>query len=645
MSDTMEIALGTPVISRSRHGFVSHVKPSDTNSFVLGGGTMQRTQSTLEIVWDNNTITREIPDGIAWDWVRQAERANLPHVADHAERRQAALDAERARHLENEEHAKAARLARQKFEEDYGPLIPANAKAVIVAERVRDDSDSMSDYFGSITEETVILAFSAHTRDLFPELRKAARNFDATAFLADAPADAEHREKWSMGAGYYLKTGYRHSDGWQVRKVTLRGVQSLPMGKWAVPADRPQAQATAVAGSVRIEEHTHTKRGFQMFIVIMAERVERDEFDRLRGAAEALGGWYSRPWGSTPGGFAFKEMSDAQAFADGLGSQAAPSDKPAGNAGMAQKLRDLADRLQADIDHALRDRQTNTPKRQREAATARQEGYKLQRAQFGLRKLADMHDTGTVPPILAKLATKAAAVTLAASRIDRSNAGYYDAGIDTGKPESNSPEALAFWELLGGSSDETRKAEELRAKVDGLRFANIPGFFPTPAAVVAQMLDHMHLPTSSAIVVLEPEAGSGAILDQVQELAPNAELVAFERHSSLCDVLRLKGYAVTQSDFLEAAPSPLVDLVLMNPPFENGQDVDHVRHAFHFLKPSGRLVAIMSTGPFFRQDKRSQAFRDWFDDLGGERYDIPAGAFRESGTGIATVLVVLDAED
>ena len=81
----------------------------------------------------------------------------------------------------------------------------------------------------------------------------------------------------------------------------------------------------------------------------------------------------------------------------------------------------------------------------------------------------------------------------------------------------------------------------------------------------------------------------------------------------------------------------------MNPPFENGQDIDHVRHAFGMLRPGGILVAIMSPGPFFRSDRKAAAFREWFDAMGGERRDLPAGAFRESGTGVATVLVTVRA--
>lgn len=79
--------------------------------------------------------------------------------------------------------------------------------------------------------------------------------------------------------------------------------------------DVPEVRAPASNGAYSIEEHTHTKRGFQMFIVIPTERVERAEFNRLRREAKALGGWYSRKWQSTPGGFAFKESETAERFA------------------------------------------------------------------------------------------------------------------------------------------------------------------------------------------------------------------------------------------------------------------------------------------------------------------------------------------
>ena len=63
-----------------------------------------------------------------------------------------------------------------------------------------------------------------------------------------------------------------------------------------------------------IEQHKHTKKGFMMHMVILDSRVDADTFNQLRGQTYIAGGWYSRKWGTTPGGFAFKEADKAQAF-------------------------------------------------------------------------------------------------------------------------------------------------------------------------------------------------------------------------------------------------------------------------------------------------------------------------------------------
>lgn len=86
------------------------------------------------------------------------------------------------------------------------------------------------------------------------------------------------------------------------------------------------------------------------------------------------------------------------------------------------------------------------------------------------------------------------------------------------------------------------------------------------------------------------------------------------------------------------------DRIVMNPPFEDGQDAAHVRAVYeNLLAPDGRLVAVMSAGPFFRDDRRSREFRAWLDARGAEVTDLPAGAFLKSDrpTGVATKLVVI----
>lgn len=93
---------------------------------------------------------------------------------------------------------------------------------------------------------------------------------------------------------------------------------------WADRETKPRAKISTIPTSTRtsatIEEHTHTKKGFQMFIVVFADRVDRDTFTSLRTTAQSMGGWYSRQWGDTPGGFAFKDIQTAQKFVNTLGS-------------------------------------------------------------------------------------------------------------------------------------------------------------------------------------------------------------------------------------------------------------------------------------------------------------------------------------
>ena len=51
------------------------------------------------------------------------------------------------------------------------------------------------------------------------------------------------------------------------------------------------------------------------------------------------------------------------------------------------------------------------------------------------------------------------------------------------------------------------------------------------------------------------------------------------------------------------------DKIIMNPPFENGQDIDHIRHAYSLLNDGGRVVCIMSEGTFYRNDKKSNGIQ------------------------------------
>lgn len=123
---------------------------------------------------------------------------------------------------EEEKQREAIRVIGRQWLKDN---LPTDAQALIVAKLKQDKSDSQTDYFASSTTRTVILGFSKHKRDLFSEMRKYAANFEGTAYLAEYNADYEHREKYSMGAGYYLGESKYH--GWIIEKESIYNREQL----------------------------------------------------------------------------------------------------------------------------------------------------------------------------------------------------------------------------------------------------------------------------------------------------------------------------------------------------------------------------------------------------------------------------------
>src|SRR3546814_11747837 len=81
------------------------------------------------------------------------------------------------------------------------------------------------------------------------------------------------REKYSMGAGYYLKNGWRDSSGWCVKKYHGQGLAVAGLeftdtarGIAAAPVAAPATAAATIdgAGLFSIEEHTAKKKGLTM---------------------------------------------------------------------------------------------------------------------------------------------------------------------------------------------------------------------------------------------------------------------------------------------------------------------------------------------------------------------------------------------
>lgn len=55
--------------------------------------------------------------------------------------------------------------------------------------------------------------------------------------------------------------------------------------------------------------------------------------------------------------------------------------------------------------------------------------------------------------------------------------------------------------------------------------------------------------------------------------------------------------------------------------------------------PGGVLVSVLSPSPFWRTDRKSADFRDWLSEVCAEVFDVPEGAFKESGTMIRTKII------
>lgn len=178
--------------------------------------------------------------------------------------------------------------------------------------------------------------------------------------------------------------------------------------------------------------------------------------------------------------------------------------------------------------------------------------------------------------------------------------------------------------------------ESLKA---GVKVVSAPQLFPTPAALAARVVEAADIQPGHR--VLEPSAGTGALLAAV----PVADVVCVEISQSLADALRRIATDVHCADFLSLTPDNIgtFDRVIMNPPFTKQADIRHVIHAAKFLKPGGRLVAIMSAGVTFRTSELSREFHQLVCDRRGTIVDLPEGSFAEAGTAVRAVLVTLDA--
>ena len=349
----------------------------------------------------------------------------------------------------------------------------------------------------------------------------------------------------------------------------------------------------------------------------------------------------------------------------------------------AAKLRAAAERIAERATEKLNaDRQENTYRRQRIADGQREDA----RADLGkaqtMQRLADAIEAGQAP-LLAGVNSAAEVETLAG---ELKSANWKQPRSKTEKDRYGSPDldiisaaTLDFVEFDGysdipeGQWGDMRRAEQrrlaalgitdtpslkaalaeflpcytgkiaidakqtMRSREQKIAMAGYAGYFPTPPAVIAEMLTTADIGPGDR--VLEPSAGCGHIAVAAREAGAVVDVC--EQVPAMRELLKDKGFNVIGDDALEIEGQ--WPKILMNPPFEGGQDALQVRHAYeNNLAPGGVLVAITSEGPFFRSFAKDKAFVQFVEDV-GESQRLPAGSFMSSDrqTGVATRIVTL----
>jgi hypothetical protein len=209
--------------------------------------------------------------------------------------------------------------------------------------------------------------------------------------------------------------------------------------------------------------------------------------------------------------------------------------------------------------------------------------------------------------------------------------------VDPPKTESTESAALPKPEPRMIAAQRSYEAPERTAFDDmkdalkqGVKVVSAPQLFPTPKEVADQVVELASIQKFDR--VLEPSAGTGALIDAIHSTDIECGITAVEINHELARVLESKA-AVTCADFLDMSPVEFgaVDKVVMNPPFENGSDIKHVEHALKFLRDGGRLVSIVANGPR-QQAKLKPRATKWV--------DLPPGSF--AGTDVNTAIVVID---
>lgn len=167
--------------------------------------------------------------------------------------------------------------------------------------------------------------------------------------------------------------------------------------------------------------------------------------------------------------------------------------------------------------------------------------------------------------------------------------------------------------------------------------------FYTPKELAEEIAWHLFMPRTGQVRVLEPSAGRGALVKAVLMVNPDAVIDVYELNPLNRPYLdALPNVTFLAEDFLAHESGAIYDYIIANPPFAGNADIDHFCRMYEHLSPGGRMAVIMSKHWQISDGRKEKAFLAWLEQEEAEISDIPPGAFKESGTNVATCLVILD---
>lgn len=317
----------------------------------------------------------------------------------------------------------------------------------------------------------------------------------------------------------------------------------------------------------------------------------------------------------------------------------------------AIKLKKLADGLNKQIEAKLNSGtagQNPTPRRQRIIDGQRADAEKLQRIQQVLLNLADQWEDSTIAAPWSNIKSKKELEAIDIRfRSPAPNGFVYHWEVDQfALWEVNQENFAAFMEEYKRLSRRVETPEslaerEIKELERSIQFARIPGFWSTPKELANHMVSLANI--EPGMRVLEPSAGKGNIAEAIRTQSPECAIDVAERNFTLRQILQLKNFNVVSDDCLAIAQA--YDRIVMNPPFEDSQDIDHVKHCYSLLAPNGRLVAIVSAGSFSTGTKKRNEFQAWLEEINAvieplEEQDY--GKDHGRVTGVRTCLLTLD---